>query len=345
MRGARHADGPRRRLVGAGRLDPRPGPRPMAEIRHGQPARGGRGARRARDLHARGNPVLGGRGWPSTWAPARCSIDLSAGAVGAAAGIVAAAEALDCDLLVGVDVGGDVLAHGDEPGLASPLCDAVMVAAALHASERLKPRAGRGRPGLRRRAEHGRGPRANRRPRAGRRLARHLGRHAGDRRRARGGGASACRPRRASRWPAARGVSSARPTSEAGGDGWSSGPSAPSSSSSTQPWPRGSASCRWSAPSRTPAASRRVAPRWRDLGVHTELDYERARARKAPSGAGGTGARASRSGYIRRAVRRLEEALLDIGGRRAPRGGLRLASNIPHPPEVRHTLGRPAAEG
>ena len=32
-----------------------------------------------------------------------------------------------------VDVGGDVLARGDEEGLASPLCDAVMVAAALRA--------------------------------------------------------------------------------------------------------------------------------------------------------------------------------------------------------------------
>lgn len=66
-------------------------------------------------------------------------IDPSAGAVGAAAGIVAAAEALDCDLLFGVDVGGDVLARGHEPGLASPLCDAVMVAAALRAAGRLRP--------------------------------------------------------------------------------------------------------------------------------------------------------------------------------------------------------------
>jgi hypothetical protein len=34
------------------------------------------------------------------------------------------------DLIVFVDVGGDVLATGTEPGLASPLCDAVMLAAA-----------------------------------------------------------------------------------------------------------------------------------------------------------------------------------------------------------------------
>jgi hypothetical protein len=66
-------------------------------------------------------------------------IDPSAGAAGAAAGLEAAAEALDCDLLLGVDVGGDVLARGHEPGLASPLCDAVMVAAALRAAGRLRP--------------------------------------------------------------------------------------------------------------------------------------------------------------------------------------------------------------
>ena len=35
---------------------------------------------------------------------------------------------LGVDLLVFVDVGGDALAHGDEPGLASPLCDALLLA-------------------------------------------------------------------------------------------------------------------------------------------------------------------------------------------------------------------------
>ncbi len=43
-----------------------------------------------------------------------------------------AARRLECDLVALVDVGGDVLAHGDEPGLASPLADAVMLAAAAH---------------------------------------------------------------------------------------------------------------------------------------------------------------------------------------------------------------------
>ena len=56
-------------------------------------------------------------------------IDVSGGAGGAATGIAEAAEALGCDLVLGVDVGGDALSRGDEPGLASPLCDAMMIAA------------------------------------------------------------------------------------------------------------------------------------------------------------------------------------------------------------------------
>ena len=66
-------------------------------------------------------------------------VDVTGGTAGAAAGIAAAVTELGCDLLVCVDVGGDVLAHGDEPGLASPLCDAVMVAAALNVAGRVKP--------------------------------------------------------------------------------------------------------------------------------------------------------------------------------------------------------------
>jgi hypothetical protein len=57
-------------------------------------------------------------------------IDVSGGAPAAAGGIAAAADELDCDLALYVDVGGDALAEGGEPGLASPLCDAVMLAAA-----------------------------------------------------------------------------------------------------------------------------------------------------------------------------------------------------------------------
>ena len=43
-----------------------------------------------------------------------------------------AAGRLGCDAIVLVDVGGDVLAHGDEAGLASPLADAVLLGTAAH---------------------------------------------------------------------------------------------------------------------------------------------------------------------------------------------------------------------
>ncbi len=59
-------------------------------------------------------------------------IDISAGPRSIAAGLGEAADALGCDQLVFIDVGGDVLAAGHEPGLRSPLCDAVMLAAGAH---------------------------------------------------------------------------------------------------------------------------------------------------------------------------------------------------------------------
>ena len=36
---------------------------------------------------------------------------------------------MNTDLLVGIDVGGDSLAEGHEPGLRSPLADSIMLAA------------------------------------------------------------------------------------------------------------------------------------------------------------------------------------------------------------------------
>lgn len=59
-------------------------------------------------------------------------VDLSRGTPGVVEGLRAAMRALEADLLVGIDVGGDSLASGDEPGLRSPLADAVMLAALRH---------------------------------------------------------------------------------------------------------------------------------------------------------------------------------------------------------------------
>lgn len=55
-------------------------------------------------------------------------VDPSDGPRAVADGLAAAIAHLGADLLVLLDVGGDALAHGDEAGLASPLCDAVVLA-------------------------------------------------------------------------------------------------------------------------------------------------------------------------------------------------------------------------
>jgi hypothetical protein len=62
-------------------------------------------------------------------------VDPHGGPAAIAAGLRAAMRRLDCDLAAFIDVGGDALARGDEPGLASPLCDALMLAAAVQLQE------------------------------------------------------------------------------------------------------------------------------------------------------------------------------------------------------------------
>ena len=110
-------------------VDPLPGPRRLDEIENAEPLNdavalaradtrgpGGFAFAESRMAEVRGEPTV--------------LVDPSVGPGALAAGIADAAGQLDCDLVAFVDVGGDALAHGDEPGLASPLCDAVMLAAA-----------------------------------------------------------------------------------------------------------------------------------------------------------------------------------------------------------------------
>jgi len=109
-------------------IDPGPGPRRIEEIS---------GARRIDDATALATADTTGPGG-FHFAESHMArhlgepvllLDPSGGPAAVARGLSAAARALDCDLIVLVDVGGDVLAHGDEPGLASPLADAVCLAA------------------------------------------------------------------------------------------------------------------------------------------------------------------------------------------------------------------------
>lgn len=111
-------------------VDPEPGPRPLDQVL-GPKRRGpgwaivepGSGATTARGIHfceSRLATFLGAE---------TALIDVTGGPATAAAGMAAAAAELGCDLVVLVDIGGDAIAAGGESGLASPLCDAVMLAA------------------------------------------------------------------------------------------------------------------------------------------------------------------------------------------------------------------------
>jgi hypothetical protein len=119
-------------------IDPHPGPRSMAEIRGGRPLGDAAVLAGPETATPDGVPFAEAR-MAAHLGTETVLVDVSGGTAGAAAGIGSAAEELRCDLLLCVDVGGDVLAHGGEPGLASPLCDAVMVAASLRIADRVKP--------------------------------------------------------------------------------------------------------------------------------------------------------------------------------------------------------------
>jgi hypothetical protein len=113
-------------------IDPTPGPRPLEEIRGGDPLDGVVLA--DPETVTDDGIAFAETGIANFLGATTALIDVTRGATGASRGIAAAMERLDCDLLLGVDVGGDVLGRGDEEGLASPLCDAVMVAAMVEAA-------------------------------------------------------------------------------------------------------------------------------------------------------------------------------------------------------------------
>ncbi len=116
-------------------IDPLPGPRSSAEIEAAEPIAPG-------VLMA--GPETRVRGQETYFAESRMArflgqrtllIDVLGGPAAIATSLAEALDYLGCDLLVFVDVGGDVLAQGGEPGLRSPLCDAVMLAVAVRLIE------------------------------------------------------------------------------------------------------------------------------------------------------------------------------------------------------------------
>jgi len=63
-------------------------------------------------------------------------VDINGGVKGVVDALETALKQLDADLLVGIDVGGDSLAQGHEPGLRSPLADSIMLAAFAELEQR-----------------------------------------------------------------------------------------------------------------------------------------------------------------------------------------------------------------
>jgi hypothetical protein len=116
-------------------IDPEPGPRAAAEIEGARPLGPAvLAASAATRVRLSGVRFAESR-MAGLLGEATVLVDVNHGPAAIAAGLREAAAELGCDLVVFADVGGDVLAHGDEPGLASPLCDAVMLAAAVRLAE------------------------------------------------------------------------------------------------------------------------------------------------------------------------------------------------------------------
>ena len=119
-------------------IDPRPGPRRLDEIE---------GAEVLNDAVALAGPETATADGGVAFAESHMArhlgertvlVDPNSGPARVGAGLTDAARKLGCDALVLLDVGGDALAHGDEPGLASPLADAIMLAAARHVDPELR---------------------------------------------------------------------------------------------------------------------------------------------------------------------------------------------------------------
>jgi hypothetical protein len=111
-------------------IDPRPGPRSLEEIRGGRPC-GSAAVLTEGDTTSLDGVEFSESRMATHLGRPTLLLDITRGPAALATGLAEAAEELGCDAVVLLDVGGDVLAHGHEPGLASPLCDAIVLSAGL----------------------------------------------------------------------------------------------------------------------------------------------------------------------------------------------------------------------
>jgi hypothetical protein len=111
-------------------VDPEPGPRTVEEIEHAmRVAPAVLVAGHATCVRASGVRFAESR-MAEFLGQNTVLVDPNPGPAAVAESLATAAGAFKADLVVFVDVGGDAIAHGDEPGLGSPLCDAILLAAA-----------------------------------------------------------------------------------------------------------------------------------------------------------------------------------------------------------------------
>ena len=116
-------------------IDPLPGPRTVAEIEGGRPLAPSVLAATAGTRIRSSGIAFGESRMAGYLGEETVLVDPNPGPAALADGIAEAATALGADLVVFVDVGGDAIAHGNEPGLGSPLCDALLLAAACRMAE------------------------------------------------------------------------------------------------------------------------------------------------------------------------------------------------------------------
>jgi hypothetical protein len=120
-------------------LDPQPGPRRAAEIERAREIAPGV-LLATGDTKVRGSGVRFSESKLSEFVGEEVLlVELEGGPVGIADGLAQAMSLLHRDALVMLDVGGDVLALGDEPGLGSPLTDSILLAAGADLAARGTP--------------------------------------------------------------------------------------------------------------------------------------------------------------------------------------------------------------
>src|SRR3954451_14868101 len=111
-------------------IDPRPGPRSLAEIRGGRPCGSAAVLTEGSTTTLDGVELSESKMATHLGRPVLL-LDITGGPQALATGIAEAAKELECDAVPLLDVGAEELADGDALARATPLCDALVLAARL----------------------------------------------------------------------------------------------------------------------------------------------------------------------------------------------------------------------